>query len=104
MLHHAILPNAKLWNHFLAKLKYVVVDGKQHNWCITLNIYIPNIELHVYNGLFGTHVALIMRRLRRLCDIAGNNHVQFISCSATIANPDTVCFQLMHLDKVLKSL
>lgn len=47
-------------------------------------------ELHVYNGLFGTHVALIMRRLRRLCHLAGNNHVQFISCSATIASPDKV--------------
>ncbi|KAI9476016.1 MAG: P-loop containing nucleoside triphosphate hydrolase protein [Benjaminiella poitrasii] len=71
MLHHAILPNSKLWNRFLSKLKYVVVD-----------------ELHVYNGLFGTHVAFIMRRLRRLCEMAGNNQIQFISCSATISNPD----------------
>ncbi|KAI7901494.1 P-loop containing nucleoside triphosphate hydrolase protein [Cokeromyces recurvatus] len=70
MLHHAILPNSKLWNHFLLKLRYVVVD-----------------ELHVYNGLFGTHVAFIMRRLRRLCHLAGNTKVQFISCSATISNP-----------------
>lgn len=43
-----------------------------------------SIELHVYNGLFGTHVALIMRRLRRLCSYNHNESVQFISCSATI--------------------
>ncbi|CAO0799241.1 unnamed protein product [Mucor circinelloides] len=83
MLHHAILPNATLWRHFLAKLKYVVVD-----------------ELHVYNGLFGTHVALIMRRLRRLCHLAGNNHVQFISCSATIASPDKHMKAVFGIDNV----
>ncbi|KAF1797843.1 P-loop containing nucleoside triphosphate hydrolase protein [Mucor lusitanicus] len=83
MLHHAVLPNAKLWRHFLAKLKYVVVD-----------------ELHVYNGLFGTHVALIMRRLRRLCHLAGNNHVQFISCSATIASPDKHMKAIFGIDNV----
>ncbi|KAI8991328.1 P-loop containing nucleoside triphosphate hydrolase protein [Mycotypha africana] len=77
MLHHSILPSMKSWRHFLSKLKYVVVD-----------------ELHTYNGLFGTHVALIMRRLRRLCHVSGNDNVQFISCSATIATPD----ELINVD------
>jgi DEAD/DEAH box helicase domain-containing protein len=51
-----------------------------------------NLELHVYNGLFGSHVALIMRRLRRLCTTFGNTDLQFVSCSATIANPEEVKF------------
>lgn len=91
MLHHAVLPNTKLWRHFLAKLKYVVVDGKCSMWHVYDDIFTHGyLELHVYNGLFGTHVALIMRRLRRLCRLTGNNHVQFVSCSATIATPDKV--------------
>lgn len=70
MLHLTILPQEEKWRMFLKNLKFVVVD-----------------ELHVYNGLFGSHVAFIMRRLRRICAAIGNRHVQFISCSATIANP-----------------
>lgn len=45
-------------------------------------------ELHYYNGQLGSHVAFIMRRLRRICAAVGNRHVQFISCSATVANPE----------------
>ncbi|KAK5163267.1 ATP-dependent 3'-5' DNA helicase [Saxophila tyrrhenica] len=70
MLHITILPQEEGWRTFLKNLRYVVVD-----------------ELHVYNGLFGAHVALIMRRLRRICAAIGNNKVKFISCSATVANP-----------------
>ncbi|ORY97959.1 P-loop containing nucleoside triphosphate hydrolase protein [Syncephalastrum racemosum] len=70
MLHHAILPNANAWRSFLSSVTYVVVD-----------------ELHVYNGLFGSNVALIMRRLRRLCHHFGNHSMQFVSCSATIRDP-----------------
>ncbi|KAI2856316.1 hypothetical protein CBS147353_1528 [Aspergillus niger] len=70
MLHITILPQEAAWRTFLQNLKFVVVD-----------------ELHVYNGLFGTHVAFIMRRLRRICAAVGNHTVQFISCSATVANP-----------------
>lgn len=44
-------------------------------------------ELHYYNGQLGSHVAFIMRRLRRCCAAVGNRKVQFISCSATVANP-----------------
>ncbi|MCR4394125.1 MAG: DEAD/DEAH box helicase, partial [Dehalococcoidales bacterium] len=69
MLHIGILPNHQSWSHFLRRLRYVVVD-----------------EAHMYRGVFGSHVALILRRLRRLCDLYGAKP-QFICCSATIANP-----------------
>ena len=71
MLHITILPQEEKWRTFLKNLKYVVVD-----------------EIHVYNGLFGSHVAFIMRRLRRICAAVGNRHIKFISCSATVANPE----------------
>ncbi|CAD6439183.1 4213e487-49ea-46b2-beec-c158f57016a9-CDS [Sclerotinia trifoliorum] len=70
MLHITILPQEDKWRTFLKNLKFVVVD-----------------EIHVYNGLFGSHVAFIMRRLRRICAALGNRHIKFISCSATVANP-----------------
>ncbi|KFY37664.1 hypothetical protein V494_04676 [Pseudogymnoascus sp. VKM F-4513 (FW-928)] len=70
MLHITILPQEEKWRTFLQNLKFVVVD-----------------EIHVYNGLFGSHVAFIMRRLRRICAALGNRHIKFISCSATVANP-----------------
>jgi len=69
MLHLGILPNHESWSGFLRNLRYVVVD-----------------EAHVYRGVFGSHVANVLRRLRRLCDIYGSDP-QFICCSATIANP-----------------
>jgi DEAD/DEAH box helicase domain-containing protein len=71
MLHITILPQEDAWRSFLQSLRFVVVD-----------------ELHVYNGLFGAHMAFIMRRLRRICAAVGNRHVKFISCSATVANPE----------------
>jgi DEAD/DEAH box helicase domain-containing protein len=69
MLHLGILPNHHTWSRFLANLKYVVID-----------------ETHIYRGVFGSHVANVMRRLRRLCAFYGSNP-RFICCSATIANP-----------------
>ncbi|KAK3292268.1 P-loop containing nucleoside triphosphate hydrolase protein [Chaetomium fimeti] len=71
MLHITILPKEDQWRTFLKNLKYVVVD-----------------ELHYYNGLMGSHVAFVMRRLRRTCAALGNRHVKFISCSATVGNPE----------------
>lgn len=71
MLHITILPQEDKWRTFLQNLRFVVVD-----------------ELHVYNGLFGSHVAFIMRRLRRICAAVGNRRVKFVSCSATVANPE----------------
>lgn len=71
MLHITIMPQERDWRCFLQNLRFVVVD-----------------ELHVYNGLFGSHMAFIMRRLRRICAAVGNHDVKFISCSATVANPE----------------
>ena len=69
MLHVGILPNHKSWSRLMRNLKYVVID-----------------EAHVYRGVFGSHVANVIRRLRRLCASYGSNP-QFVCCSATIANP-----------------
>ncbi len=69
MLHLGILPNHNLWADFLRNLRFVVID-----------------EAHVYRGVFGSHVALVMRRLNRLCELYGSSP-RFICCSATIANP-----------------
>lgn len=69
MLHVGILPNHRAWDRFLRRLKFVVLD-----------------EAHVYRGVFGSHVACVLRRLRRLCEIYGSRP-QFVFCSATIANP-----------------
>ncbi|KAI9732648.1 MAG: hypothetical protein M1834_003985 [Cirrosporium novae-zelandiae] len=71
MLHITILPHEDKWRTFLQNLRFVVVD-----------------ELHVYNSIFGSHVAMIMRRLRRICAALGNRRIRFISCSATMANPE----------------
>ncbi|RMY46451.1 hypothetical protein D0865_09278 [Hortaea werneckii] len=82
MLHLTILPQEEAWRSFLQNLRYVVMD-----------------ELHVYNGLFGAHVALIMRRLRRICAAVGNRKVKFISCSATVANPEEHMRTLFGLEE-----
>ncbi len=70
MLHFGILPNHKLWAKFLRNLKYVVVD-----------------EAHTERGIFGSHVAMVLRRLRRLCGLYKSEPV-FILTTATIGNPD----------------
>ena len=69
MLHLGILPNHQSWSRFFRNLKYIVID-----------------ETHIYRGVFGSHVANVLRRLRRLCSTYGSNP-KFICCSATIANP-----------------
>ena len=69
MIHLGILPNHRTWSRFLSRLRYVIVD-----------------EAHIYRGVFGSHVANIIRRLRRLCTFYGSSP-QFIASSATIANP-----------------
>ncbi|KAJ8078462.1 ATP-dependent 3'-5' DNA helicase [Marasmius tenuissimus] len=70
MLNASVLPHEELWRRFLKSLKLFVVD-----------------ELHYYSGTMGSHVALIMRRFRRICAALGNRRARFVSCSATIANP-----------------
>jgi DEAD/DEAH box helicase domain-containing protein len=69
MLHLGILPNHQSWSKLFRNLKYVVID-----------------ETHIYRGVFGSHVANVLRRLRRLCAFYGAKP-QFICCSATISNP-----------------
>jgi len=70
MLHHGILPHAhRLWDWFFRGLETVVVD-----------------EVHVYRGVFGSHVGLVLRRLQRLCD-RFDADPEFVCCSATIGNP-----------------
>ncbi|KAJ3300227.1 hypothetical protein HK104_003141 [Borealophlyctis nickersoniae] len=73
MLHVGILPQHKYWKEFLEHLKFVIVD-----------------ELHYYTATFGSHCAMIMRRLRRICEYYENRRVQFIACSATAANPSEI--------------
>ncbi len=79
MLHIGILPNHQSWSRLLRHLRYVVVD-----------------EAHIYRGVFGSHVACVLRRLRRLCQLYGSNP-QFICCSATIANPSEHAERLVGL-------
>ncbi|WP_135851258.1 DEAD/DEAH box helicase [Halorussus salinus] len=70
MLHYALLPHAhRLWDWFFKGLETVVLD-----------------EVHEYRGVFGSHVALVLRRLRRICD-RFDADPEFVCCSATIGNP-----------------
>lgn len=69
MLHVGILPNHRAWSRLLRRLRFVVCD-----------------EVHIYRGVFGSHVSNVIRRLHRLCHFYGASP-QFILCSATIANP-----------------
>jgi DEAD/DEAH box helicase domain-containing protein len=69
MLHQAILPHHTKWAQFFENLRYVVID-----------------EVHSYRGVFGSHVANVIRRLQRVCAFYGVSP-QFILCSATIGNP-----------------
>lgn len=81
MLHQAILPHEARWRTFFRGLRVVVLD-----------------ELHVYHGIFGTHVGYVLRRLRRLCAALGNDNIQFVSSSATIAHPASHMSALLGLD------
>jgi DEAD/DEAH box helicase domain-containing protein len=77
MLHQGILPYHSRWSRFFSSLRYVVVD-----------------EMHTYRGIFGSNVANVLRRLRRIL-----NHYEarptFVLCSATIANPDELAETLI---------
>jgi DEAD/DEAH box helicase domain-containing protein len=78
MLHTGILPHHTRWAEWFAHLKYVVLD-----------------ELHVYRGVFGSHMANVLRRLKRLCKFYGSDP-QFICASATIANPQELAEKLIE--------
>jgi DEAD/DEAH box helicase domain-containing protein len=79
MLHHGILPNHRRWAGFLSRLAYVVID-----------------ELHTLRGIFGSHVAHVLRRLRRLCASYGATPT-FIFSSATIGQPARLASELCGL-------
>ena len=78
MLHAAILPHHTKWFKLFENLEYVVID-----------------ELHTYRGLFGSHVANVIRRLRRICQHYNANPT-FICASATIANPRELAEQVLE--------
>ncbi|MBM3225202.1 MAG: DEAD/DEAH box helicase [Candidatus Tectomicrobia bacterium] len=77
MLHQAILPHHTRWAQFFERLRYVVID-----------------EMHTYRGVFGAHVANVLRRLGRVCRFYGAQPT-YILCSATIANPAELARQLI---------
>ncbi len=83
MLSLGILPNHRAWAMLLRHLKYVVID-----------------EAHVYRGVFGSHLAHVIRRLRRLCTLYGSKP-QFILASATIANPEEHAERLTGMPHLL---
>ena len=80
MLHRGILPRHGRWTTFLRRLRYVVID-----------------ECHTYRGLFGSHVALLMRRLRRVCARYGA-YPTFVLASATVSEPAVSASVLTGLD------
>jgi len=77
MLHSGILPHHTKWAMLFQNLRYVVID-----------------ELHAYRGVFGSHLANVLRRLRRICRHYGSTP-QFIMASATIANPGELASRLI---------
>ena len=80
MLHIGILPHHDRWAHFFSHLKFVVVD-----------------EIHSFKGIFGSHVALVLRRLRRVAMHHGAEPI-FVFTSATIGNPGELAAALSGLD------
>ncbi len=82
MLHMGILPNHRAWGDFFSNLAVVVVD-----------------EAHVYRGVFGSHVANVLRRLRRIANAYGTDP-RFLLASATIANPVELAERLTGLEEI----
>ncbi|MDP9264959.1 MAG: DEAD/DEAH box helicase [Chloroflexota bacterium] len=83
MLHTGILPHHTKWVKLFENLRYVVLD-----------------ELHTYRGVFGSNVANVLRRLRRICAFYGS-HPVFICTSATIANPGELARRHVEDDVVV---
>jgi DEAD/DEAH box helicase domain-containing protein len=82
MLHRSILPRHRRWAGFLRSLRFVVVD-----------------ECHTYRGVFGSHVAQVLRRLRRVCAVHGADPT-FVLASATAADPAVTATRLTGVDVV----
>jgi len=83
MLHAGILPHHTKWQRLFENLRYVVID-----------------ELHYYRGVFGSHLANVLRRLKRVARFYGSEP-QFICTSATIANPAELASRILEEDVVL---
>jgi DEAD/DEAH box helicase domain-containing protein len=79
MTHHALLPGHARWSAFFKRLRFVVID-----------------ECHGYRGVFGSHVAQVLRRLRRVCAHYGADPV-FVLASATVADPGTTAQALLAM-------
>ena len=82
MLHAGLLPHHTRWRRLFSSLEYVVID-----------------ELHMYRGLFGSQVANVIRRLKRICAFYGSRPT-FICASATIANPLELAKRLLEEENV----
>ena len=78
MLHTGILPHHSNWSDFFSNLKFIVID-----------------EAHTYRGVFGSHVANVIRRLKRVANFYGAKP-QFILASATIGNPKELAENLIE--------
>ncbi len=78
MLHSGILPHHTIWMKLFENLEFVVID-----------------ELHHYRGVFGSHLANVIRRLKRICEFYGSNPT-FICCSATINNPQEMAERIIE--------
>jgi DEAD/DEAH box helicase domain-containing protein len=79
MLHQGILPHHTNWKRFLSGLRYVVID-----------------EMHTYRGVFGSHIANVIRRLKRIAAFYGA-FPQFVMTSATIGNPEELSLKLIEM-------
>ena len=82
MLHTGILPHHTRWRRLFSSLEYVVID-----------------ELHTYRGVFGSQVANVIRRLKRICDFYGSAP-RFLCASATIGNPRPLARRLLETDDI----
>ena len=78
MLHAGILPHHTIWINLFENLEFVVID-----------------EIHHYRGVFGSHLANVIRRLKRICAFYGSNPT-FICCSATINNPREIAEKIVE--------
>ncbi|MER2071938.1 MAG: DEAD/DEAH box helicase [Psychrobacillus sp.] len=83
MLHSGILPHHTKWVSLFENLKYIIID-----------------EIHTYKGVFGSHVAHVIRRLKRICEFYGSSP-QFICTSATIKNPKELAENLTNESHLL---